>query len=236
MALRSAADEPHDADRDVPREGRDRDRAVVREGAEAREAAEARERAERRRDEERDRAERAERDRAHRRRQGLDEVVESVFRRFPDVNAKEVLDFIWEVSAEQMQQIKHLAQREAEQAVNELSELVEQNLDLLEMKREKPELFHKMLKRRELERQADSLARACRRAGGPEKEALKGQLGKVLQESFAVRLDLMKAEFATLAGELQRLEALIEKRQAHRDEIVQRRLQQLLEEEDFLDW
>lgn len=72
--------------------------------------------------------------------------------------------------------------------------------------------------------------------GSDEKESVKEELQSVLGQLFEIREKARAREIERLTKQLQRLTERLGKRQEKRDEIVQRRLAQLLGIGDDLDW
>ncbi|MEO0794784.1 MAG: hypothetical protein AAFX93_06465 [Verrucomicrobiota bacterium] len=65
---------------------------------------------------------------------------------------------------------------------------------------------------------------------------LKKKLKGNLEKAFDSKIELQEAEIKNLKDEVKELESLIEKRIENRDQIIQRRLNELLGQQDYLEW
>jgi hypothetical protein len=80
------------------------------------------------------------------------------------------------------------------------------------------------------------LARQWRQAEGDERERLRADLQELLADIFQQKLDLRQQRIEGLQDKLEEEQAQLERRQAARDEIIDRRLRDLLGEDHELDW
>ena len=87
-----------------------------------------------------------------------------------------------------------------------------------------------------LESEARSLSRMARRADGDEKERLESDLRDKLDELFALKQQLEEERIAELREELVEAERVHSERQQLREEIIRRRLNELLGVESKYDW
>jgi len=163
-------------------------------------------------------------------------LIEDVFRRFPDVQPDVVMEFIREQFPWKMHEFRMLSRGRINNAVDFLANAVQESLELLNVKNQRPELFEKIMARRRLERKADELAAVCRASSGVQRRKLLDELRGTLQEGFDLKQAIMKAELESMQGELQLLEGLISRRQASKDLIIQRRIVDLSGEKDNLKW
>lgn len=93
------------------------------------------------------------------------------------------------------------------------------------------------------ERRSRTLARQLRRAEGPERDRLARELRETLEGTFDLKqqarrqqVEAMREDAERLRGELAELESELSERDAAREEIIERRRQELLGESDMLDW
>jgi hypothetical protein len=92
-------------------------------------------------------------------------------------------------------------------------------------------------KEQELERRARDLARQYGRAQGrEEKEKLRDELAAALQQQFDAQQQRRKAEVDRVEEQLRRLREVLQKRDDAKRAIVQRRLEQLLQDAEGLGW
>jgi hypothetical protein len=102
------------------------------------------------------------------------------------------------------------------------------------LERYDPELYELLKQDQELERQTADLSMQYRRAPEEERTALKTQLGELVQQHFDVRQERRRLQLKRLEDELKALRTAIEKRDEARDDVIDRRLLELLGQEDTL--
>jgi hypothetical protein len=100
------------------------------------------------------------------------------------------------------------------------------------MRTRDPELFKAMQEDRELERQTRELAEQHRRAGADERGKVKEQLNEIVAKHFEVRQQLRTLEVKRLEQQVKQLHEKIEQRAKNRKEIIQKRLTELIGEDD----
>ena len=134
-------------------------------------------------------------------------------------------------------------------AGEELEEIMEHTLELLEMREEEPGEYRNELKniQRELELRSiqfhtEQLGQVIQKKtfgqnnGGPSRDELVKELKKSLIKEFDLRLASRQREIEQVERELKQLKSRVERREKKRDLIIQRRMQELMGEEDDLDW
>ncbi|WP_457651172.1 hypothetical protein [Rhodocaloribacter sp.] len=89
---------------------------------------------------------------------------------------------------------------------------------------------------REMEREASRLAREARRAEGDEREKLEAELQEKLEAIFERKMELREKRVEKLEEALEEARTRLEERRKAREEIIQRRLRDLLGEEDLYEW
>jgi len=87
-----------------------------------------------------------------------------------------------------------------------------------------------------LENEAQNLARRARRAADEERERFKSELRAQLEEIFARKMELRQEALDKLREELMEKHEKFDSRNAVRIEIIERRLRELLGEEDAYEW
>lgn len=163
-------------------------------------------------------------------------IMEEVFKRFPGVDPDPVMEEVRREFSRDLAEFKSLAMRQRDRAVDYLTYLVSEAVEMLEMKRENPDLYEKSLKQRRLERTARRFAAEWHRLAGEQKEQKYEELQTVLGDAFDAKQEMMKADVAQMQQDLEELLAMIEKRQANREAIIVRRLKELAGDADPLDW
>jgi hypothetical protein len=92
-------------------------------------------------------------------------------------------------------------------------------------------------KERELDRQSHDLARQyARTENRDEREKLRDKLNDTLKQQFDAQQQRRKDEIKQIEDQLKKLRELMQKREDSKSSIVQRRLEQLLQEADGLGW
>ncbi|WP_456427122.1 hypothetical protein [Rhodocaloribacter sp.] len=89
---------------------------------------------------------------------------------------------------------------------------------------------------REMEREASRLARKARRADDDEREKLEAELQEKLEAIFERKMELREKRVEKLKEALEEARARLEERRKAREEIIQRRLRDLLGEDDLYEW
>lgn len=163
-------------------------------------------------------------------------IMEEVFKRFPEVDPDPVMEEVRREFSRDLAEFKNLAMRQRDRAVDYLTYLVSEAVEMLEMKRESPDLYEKALKQRRLERTARRFAAEWNRMTGEKKEQKHKELRAVLGDAFDAKQEMMKADVAQMQQDLQELLAMIDKRQENRKAIIIRRLKELTGDADPLDW
>lgn len=98
-----------------------------------------------------------------------------------------------------------------------------------------PEMFELMQQEQELDRRTHQLADEFRRLGETDaREKIRAELTEVTGQQFDARQKRRELELRRMTEQLERLKASISSRAEHRQEIVERRVSQLLGEEDEL--
>ncbi len=88
----------------------------------------------------------------------------------------------------------------------------------------------------EAEIKAEALAAQYETANQSKKQNLKSQLRDELNKLFIQKEERRKQEVEALQRELVELQKSLQARQRNKNQIIERRLQELLEEEEYLEW
>jgi hypothetical protein len=107
---------------------------------------------------------------------------------------------------------------------------------LLRIRVQDPRLYRDLLQQKRLQREATAQARLVVRSQGLNRSERKEKLNEVLAAEFDIRQRLMAREVASLEAELANLKALLQKRKANRDGIIERRSDELTGEGENLEW
>jgi hypothetical protein len=88
----------------------------------------------------------------------------------------------------------------------------------------------------ELHHKSQELIRQLAKAEGSKKGKIKDQLSETLGKQFDARQKRHQAEIKALEEKLKKLKDLVQKREDKRDEIVSKRLEQLVRDAEGLGW
>jgi 2-oxoglutarate dehydrogenase complex dehydrogenase (E1) component-like enzyme len=95
-----------------------------------------------------------------------------------------------------------------------------------------PDMFKLLKQEDDLDRQTQELSMQYRRAPAAQRDGLKKQVEKVVGQQFEVRQERRQLELKRLEGELQRLREAIEKRTKSREQLVGKRVAELLGQDE----
>lgn len=88
----------------------------------------------------------------------------------------------------------------------------------------------------ELEVKTEALASKYNTVNKNEKEKIKNELKQQLSDLFVQKEEVRKQEVAQLEQELKELKQSLQVRMQNKNEIINRRMQELLNEDEYLDW
>jgi hypothetical protein len=134
-----------------------------------------------------------------------------------------------------LERLKQESPQEFEQQIRGLTNLIRH---IEGVKQRDPEMFARLLKAENLERESWKVAQeiAQTQDAGAKKQ-LTAKLQNMLAEIFESRLASRMMEIQTLEQELQNMKAMIEKRKANKAEIIKRHLDEMLSVRDeSLNW
>lgn len=163
-------------------------------------------------------------------------IAADVFRRYPDVDSKAIMNFISREFPEDRARFTLLTMRNEADASVFLVGLIRQTLELMALQKANPEKYAKLLKQRKLDRRAVELGQACRRAKGDDKAAQTKKLQEVLAESFEIKQELMRDDVAQMEQQINELKTLLQKRDSSRQAIIDLRAGELTGETGVLKW
>lgn len=163
-------------------------------------------------------------------------VMNAVFKRFPGVDRNEVLELAKENFAAKMQEIEKLTSVRPNEAVEQMTQVVYELVELLKVKQSYPELFENRIKQMRLEKEAARYARQARLAEGSKRGEALTRLKEALARIFEVKQEVIRMDLARMESELRRLERMVKKRDENKDLIIERRIRQLLGETAQVEW
>ena len=109
---------------------------------------------------------------------------------------------------------------------------------LIDMQRENEQLHERLMQERAMEAESQALAARIRALpeDSPEREALTAELRQKLEEIFSMKEENRRRETEQLEKELSKLRDQLQKREQSREQIIDRRLKELIGERQALDW
>lgn len=164
------------------------------------------------------------------------DVLRYVFEHFPDVNKDELMAFIGEHFKSDLPEFRKLAEENATRGTVFMMDLVRDALALMDIAKKDKALADMMIRQKELERSAVRKAKQAALADGAEKDKLKKELRTELERAFDAKQELMKRDLAGMAAELKKLDEMIAKRSEYRTQIIDRKLNEMTVEENYLKW
>jgi hypothetical protein len=164
------------------------------------------------------------------------DVLRYVFDHFPEENRDEVMAFIGKNFKSDLPVFKKLANEDARKATSYMLDLVSDALLLMEIAKTDKELAGMMVRQKDLERKAVRKAKEVAMADESEKKALTAELKKMLEQAFDAKQQLMKRDLNGMEKKLKELSDMISKRDAYREKIIEKKLDELTVEENYLKW
>lgn len=166
------------------------------------------------------------------------------------VDIEKVKEFLKEMDPRQAEMFQELQRKlgskdlgpdQREELTRRMNEILRgvshQMREMEEMKKRNPEEYERMMKMHKLERESMELAEKMRKAeSGTDKGAIKDKLKTVLGELFDLREANRTHEVEMLEKRLKELKETMEKRKQNRDQIIERRLGELMGKEDSMNW
>jgi hypothetical protein len=165
-----------------------------------------------------------------------DFVMKVVFSRFPGVSAEEVNKFMNEYFTQEIHEVKQMAEVLPDRAVERLTDIVQESINLMKIRSKDAVLFNKMMEEKRLNKIARLRAEAIREARGAERKKGIEELRKILEAAFEIRQELMKRDVERLEKEFEQLKQLVRLREQRKDEIINDRLTELVSGKAEVKW
>ena len=102
------------------------------------------------------------------------------------------------------------------------------------MRQNDPELFKLLQEDTELDRRTHELGMQFRQAPPEQRERIKQEVHQLVTKQFEIRQQRRVLELKRVEGELQRLREAVERRAKAREQLIERRISELLGREDDL--
>ncbi len=154
------------------------------------------------------------------------------------LSEEEVLGWLEQHLPEHLEELRQLQRELPEEYEEEIFMIGDMIGYWEELKHTHPEMFERMLEAEKLERRswqiADEIARA---EDDTAKQQFTTELRNILTTIFDIRMEERALEIREIEQELQEMKAIIEKRQAMKQDIIDRHLQEMLSDvDDALGW
>jgi hypothetical protein len=156
-------------------------------------------------------------------------VARAVRARFPQADHEAVLGFLKEFDAVRLSQMKTLTLSRSHKAVDGLTEMYLEAMDLMALRETSPKMFAARMKQRQYE---GEVARLATRGTTGARERLK----TVLVSAFKAKQEAMQLEVKAMEAELKELKTLIALREKHEETIVANRAAELMGKDAHLNW
>jgi hypothetical protein len=152
-------------------------------------------------------------------------------------SAEEIVAFAREHAPEALERLKR-AKREGEESYHET---LERYGDFLEeyhhLREEHPEAADRFLEAARLELRSELLAeRFHDQEDEEDRRETRRELQEVLERAFHLRLEQLDREVESLEAELDHMSRMLKKRREARDRIIERRINDLLGVNEYLEW
>ncbi len=149
----------------------------------------------------------------------------------------ETIAYVEKVQPDRVEQLKRMKTRNSGNYAKFLSRAFREMRYLEDLKESDPERYEKVSAERNLDRQVRDLARQYKReTDSSEKSRLEGEILTLLQQQFDFRQIHRNEEIDRLEKRLAELKANNQDRVDNKDEIIQRRVEQLLGDNRAFEW
>ncbi len=108
--------------------------------------------------------------------------------------------------------------------------------EMQRLEQDDPEMYKLVVEDARLDREAIAMARRVLQAKSPEREKLEGELAVLVNKHFDVRQQRRELSLKRMEEELKRLREAIEERTKGRDEIVEKRMAELVGSDSTLEF
>ncbi len=163
-------------------------------------------------------------------------VRKTTFIRFPGIDEGRIMQFVADHFPHRLREYRKLSTTRPNQAVETLTDLVAEAIELMDTRTRNPSLFEHVMKKKDLEWLARRKAVEAKQREGEARDRAIDELEKILVQSFEVKQKLMQEDVAAIEKELGQLKRLIEKREDKRTAIISRRLTEMTGDGGYLNW
>ena len=139
------------------------------------------------------------------------------------------------VFSERIQQAQAMLGQDADEAHEIIEQVIDKTWELMDLKENNRAAYKRQVALYTLDNNTMALARRVRQSKGAERKKLTAQLQQMLQAYFDRKQENIKAEVQMHEREAARLKQLYAKRQQRRARLIERKLRDMLDEDD-VEW
>jgi len=163
-------------------------------------------------------------------------MLQELLQHFPPERREDLSAFLKQNFTDELNELRELARGHIEAARVELPHLIERVNDLFMLAQNNPDAFATHRRLRELERASERLGREYRESEGERRDAIAATLRDTVQEAFELKQEILRNEAEAVAREARELAQRHVHREELREEIVERRIEQVTGKNDPLEW
>jgi len=154
------------------------------------------------------------------------------------ISEEAIIEFVRKHRPDAVEHLRRLRAERPEVYREELREIHEHMQEFRELREQAPDVAEALMKAEHLERESEALAEKIRDTRDPRaREEMIVRLRKTLNAVFELRLKRPELEIRHMMHEIEEIKRMIERRREARERIVERRLRELVtNEEDELGW
>ena len=150
---------------------------------------------------------------------------------------QEAMAYIQKVAPDEAERLKRLKAADPKRYADMLNRRLREKRRLERLKQEDPARYENEVKIRELERQSHELADTYRNSTGETaRSGIRTKLATLTARLFDLREGRRQEEVKRMERDLERLRANLTERQKHKQQIIERRVAQLLGEAGTMEW
>jgi len=158
------------------------------------------------------------------------------FEGFPEMKEQEEKALLQNLKKDLQDQLKIIKTKNKEKYFEFLQQSQFKNMRIPFIAKREKEMYERENKTFELEVNTEALATQYKSAAKSEKERIKTELKQKLNDLFVQKEEDRKQEVQKLEQELKELKESLDVRLKNKNEIINRRMQELLDEDKYLDW
>jgi UDP:flavonoid glycosyltransferase YjiC (YdhE family) len=158
------------------------------------------------------------------------------FQNFNNLSEKEEKELLKNLKKDLREELKIIKNVNKERYFDFLRESQFKNIRVPFIAKREKLMIEKENKIFELEVKTEALAAKYKKANESNRKNIKNQLKQELEKLFKEKEERRKQEVEELEEELKELKKSLAVRQQNKDKIIERRMQELLDEDEYLEW